>query len=69
MMCLGMLRDSEWKPSTKMGAVLEFIRHLLNEPDPDDAVEAKIADQLKQDRAGYEKEARDWTKRYASGKK
>ena len=28
-MCLGMLRDSEWKPSTKMAAVLEFVRQLL----------------------------------------
>ena len=28
-MCLGMLKDSEWKPSTKMGAVLEYIRQLL----------------------------------------
>jgi ubiquitin-protein ligase len=38
------------------------------EPNPDDAVEAKIADQYRQDRAGFEKEARDWTKRYASKK-
>lgn len=28
-MCLGMLKDSEWKPSTKMSAVLEFARQLL----------------------------------------
>lgn len=28
-MCLGMLKDSEWKPSTKMAAVLEFARQLL----------------------------------------
>lgn len=33
MMCLGMLRDNEWKPSTKMSAVLEFIRHLLRGKD------------------------------------
>lgn len=69
MMCLGMLRDNEWKPSTKMSAVLEFIRQLLREPEPDDAVEAKIADQYKQDKSGYEKDAKDWTKRYATGKK
>lgn len=89
-MCLGMLRDTEWKPSTKMSAVLEYIRQLLRgrhhlptphcgdpaiilttrtEPDPDDAVEAKIADQYKQDKAAYEKEAKEWTKRYATGKK
>lgn len=68
-MCLGMLKDSEWKPATKMSAVLEFARQLLKEPNPDDAVEAKIADQYKTDRASYEKEARDWTKRYANGKR
>ena len=37
------------------------------EPNPDDAVEAKIADLYRQDRSAYEKEARDWTKRYATG--
>ncbi|KIV79359.1 hypothetical protein, variant 2 [Exophiala sideris] len=68
-MCLGMLKDSEWKPSTKMSAVLEFTRQLLEEPNPDDAVEAKIAEQYRNDRAGYEKEAREWVKRYANGKK
>jgi ubiquitin-protein ligase len=134
-MCLGMLKDSEWKPSTKMAAVLEFARQLLKgmlhghvfllhllptltttwpmsllpflrpgpvlsclvrrvsrvgtihlssdekqewiankvscmaEPNPDDAVEAKIAEQYRDDRAAYEKEAKEWVKRYASGKK
>ncbi|KAL2436303.1 Ubiquitin-conjugating enzyme E2 14 [Exophiala dermatitidis] len=68
-MCLGMLKDSDWKPSTKMSAVLEFARQLLKEPNPDDAVEAKIAEQYRNDRAAFEKEAREWTKRYASGKK
>jgi hypothetical protein len=28
-MCLGMLKADEWKPSTKMSAVLEFARQLL----------------------------------------
>ncbi len=39
------------------------------EPNPEDAVEAKIADQYRSDRVSYEREARDWTKRYAMGKK
>lgn len=39
------------------------------EPNPDDAVEAKIADQYRNDRAAYEREAREWVKRYATGKK
>lgn len=92
-----MLKPEEWKPSTKLSAVLEFARQLLKgtfallsslftrsapnikrrntqantiypEPNPDDAVEVKIADQYKTDRAGYEREAKDWTKRYASKK-
>lgn len=66
-MCLGMLKPDLWKPSTKLAAVLEFTRQLLKEPNPDDAVEAKIADLYRQDRASYEKEAREWTKRYAMG--
>jgi ubiquitin-protein ligase len=64
-MCLGMLKPDLWKPSTKISAVLEFARQLLKEPNPDDAVETKIAEQYKADRAGWEKEAREWTKRYA----
>ena len=49
--------------------ILEMYALTLVEPDPDDAVEAKIADQFKQDRGAFEKEAKDWTKRYAMGKK
>lgn len=64
-MCLGMLKPDLWKPSTKISAVLEFARQLLKEPNPDDAVEAKIAEQYRTDRAGWEKEAREWVKRYA----
>lgn len=64
-MCLGMLKPDLWKPSTKISAVLEFARQLLKEPNADDAVETKIAEQYKMDRVGWEKEAKDWTKRYA----
>lgn len=66
-MCLGMLKPDQWKPSTKLNSVLEFTRQLLKEPNPDDAVEAKIADLYRQDKVTYEKEAREWTKRYAIG--
>jgi len=52
-----------------LSATKAYGTNTVAEPDPDDAVEAKIADQYKQDRAGYEKEAREWTKRYALGKK
>lgn len=66
-MCLGMLRSDEWKPSSKVAAVLQFARQLMEEPMPDDAVEARIAEQYKNDRKRYEEVARDWTRRYAKG--
>ncbi|GAB1193294.1 hypothetical protein APSETT444_002497 [Aspergillus pseudonomiae] len=64
-MCLGMLRADEWKPSSKIAAVLEFARQLLVEPMPDDAVEGRIAEQYKNDRARYDEIAREWTRKYA----
>ena len=39
------------------------------EPNPDDAVEAKIAEQYKSDYKTFEKDAKDWVRRYAMGKK
>ncbi|QDS75390.1 hypothetical protein FKW77_002784 [Venturia effusa] len=67
-MCLGMLRADEWKPPNRILAVLELARSLLIEPLPDDAIESSIAEQYKHKRGEWEKEARNWTKRYAGGK-
>lgn len=64
-MCLGMLRADEWKPSSKIGAVLQFARQLLAEPMPDDAVEGRIAEQFKNDRKRYDELAREWTRKHA----
>ncbi|KAJ5492932.1 Ubiquitin conjugating enzyme E2 B [Penicillium diatomitis] len=64
-MCLGMLRADEWKPSSKIAAVLEFARQLLLEPMPDDAVEGRIAEQYKSDRKRYDEIAREWTRKWA----
>lgn len=67
-MCLGMLRTDEWKPPNKISAVLNMARNLLIEPNPDDAVETSIADQYKSNRREFDKVAREWVKKYASGK-
>ncbi|KAF2834911.1 putative ubiquitin conjugating enzyme [Patellaria atrata CBS 101060] len=64
-MCLGMLRSDEWKPANRISAAIEMARNLLIAPNADDAVEVSIADQFKNDRAEFEKIAKDWTKRYA----
>ena len=61
-MCLGILRSDNWKPSCKIMQVLEMARGLLVEPNADDAVETSIAEEYKNDRAGFEKMAKQWTK-------
>lgn len=65
-MCLGMLRADEWKPSSKIAAVLQFARQLLAEPMPDDAIEGRIAEQYRGEKSRYEEVAREWTRKYAS---
>lgn len=65
-MCLGMLRPDEWKPSSKIAAVLQFARQLLAEPMPDDAIEGRIAEQYKSDRKHFDEVAREWTRKHAS---
>jgi ubiquitin-protein ligase len=66
-MCLGILRPDVWKPASTVSGVLDLIRTLLVEPDVDGAVENAIAEQCKDDRRAFEKQARDWVKKYASG--
>lgn len=66
MMCLGMLKQEEWKPSSRIAGVLDFARQLLVEPAPEDAVEGHIAELYNRDRKEFEKQAREWTLRYAS---
>ena len=64
-MCLGLLRSDEWKPSSKLDAVLEFARGLLSEPQPDDAVEQGIAREYKENKKEFVKTAKTWVKQYA----
>jgi ubiquitin-protein ligase len=64
-MCLGLLRPDEWKPPNKVVSVLRLIQTLLIEPNPDDAIEPSIANEYRENRKEFEKNAKDWVKRYA----
>jgi ubiquitin-protein ligase len=64
-MCLGMLRADEWKPPNKIKDVLALVRATLEAPQPDDAVEVSIADEFKNNRAAFDKKAREWVAQYA----
>ncbi|KAH8168780.1 ubiquitin-conjugating enzyme domain-containing protein [Sarocladium implicatum] len=63
--CLGILKPENWKPSTKIAAVLEAVRQLLSEPAPDDPLEERIADEYRNDRPAFEKTAKMQVEKYA----
>ena len=54
-----------WSPQLKISEVLLTIRTLLAEPNPDNPLEAEIANQYKNDRSAFNKQAKEWTKKYA----
>lgn len=64
-MCLGILKGDAWKPSSKIMSVLTAAQQLLVEPVPDDAVDTDAGDKFKNDRPGFDKRAKDDTKKYA----
>ncbi|KAK0715062.1 ubiquitin-conjugating enzyme/RWD-like protein [Lasiosphaeris hirsuta] len=65
--CLGLLKPENWKPASKLLGVLEAVRLLLVEPQPDDPLESRIADEYRRDRAEFDKNARAYVQRYAKG--
>lgn len=48
------------------GIVLLSICSLLTDPNPDDPLVPEIANAYKTDRPGYDRAAREWTRKYAS---
>ncbi|KAJ2664005.1 hypothetical protein IWW48_001017 [Coemansia sp. RSA 1200] len=68
--CLDILKSGKkgsWNPSWTLGKVLVSLTVLLSTPNPHDPLMPEIADQLLNDRAGFESTAREWTSKYATG--
>eukprot|EP01118_Nematostelium_gracile_P011709 TRINITY_DN419_c0_g1_i2.p1 TRINITY_DN419_c0_g1~~TRINITY_DN419_c0_g1_i2.p1 ORF type:complete len:150 (+),score=34.25 TRINITY_DN419_c0_g1_i2:67-516(+) len=63
--CTEILTAKGWSPQLKISQVLLTIRQLLSEPNPDDPLEAEIAQQFKTDRNAFNKTAKEWTKKHA----
>jgi len=65
--CTDILTTEGWSPQLKISNVLMTIYQLLQEPNPDNPLEADIAQQFKTDRTAFNKQAKEWTKKYAKG--
>ncbi|KAI1817459.1 ubiquitin-conjugating enzyme [Poronia punctata] len=65
--CIAALKPDEYKPNKHVRAVLEEVRDLLIQPNPNDPLEARIADEYNTDRAEFEKNAKAYMMRFARG--
>ncbi|KOS12593.1 ubiquitin conjugating enzyme [Malassezia pachydermatis] len=65
-MCISLLKSDAWKPTTKATTIITSVLQLLQEPHPDDALVASIAEQYLNDRDQYNKTAREYTSKYAA---
>ena len=62
--CLDILKD-QWSPALTIGKVLLSICSLLNDANPKDPLMPEVADQYTNDRAGFDRTAKEWTSKYA----
>ncbi|EAN33745.1 Ubiquitin-conjugating enzyme E2 35 [Theileria parva strain Muguga] len=62
--CLDILKD-KWSPALQIRTVLLSIQALLSAPEPDDPLDASVANHFKTDRVGAEKVAREWNQTFA----
>ncbi|CAF0920196.1 unnamed protein product [Didymodactylos carnosus] len=63
--CLDILKE-KWSPALQIRTVLLSIQALLSTPNPDDFLDADVAEKWKADENGAKMIAREWTHKYAN---
>ena len=62
--CLDILKDA-WSPDITVSKLLLAIQNLLINPNIDHPLEPEIAELYKKDKNAYDKNAKEWTEKYA----
>ena len=62
--CLDTIKE-KWSPALNLLKVVLSIQSLLTEPNPDSPLESMIAEEYANNRTKYNKQAADYTKKYA----
>ncbi|PFH55375.1 hypothetical protein XA68_18468 [Ophiocordyceps unilateralis] len=63
--CLALLKPDQWKPATRILAVLHAVAALLDEPQPDDPLEEAIAEEFRNDRLAWLANVKKHVQRFA----
>jgi len=64
--CVSLLKSDVWKPATKVVQVLGAIALLLEQPNPDDALVASIAEVYNTNRGKFNKTVKEYVRKHAS---
>ncbi|KAF0973533.1 hypothetical protein FDP41_008237 [Naegleria fowleri] len=63
--CLGILKNDEWKPTCSIEAVVLAIQELMRNPNTASPLDADAAEVYVNDKTKFDKTAREFTKKYA----
>jgi ubiquitin-protein ligase len=62
---LELLRKDGWSPMIGVGEIILALQELLRTPNTDHPLAENVAEEYMNDKKSYEKNARDWTSKYA----